>query len=165
MRTKPNCKFLREPFMIELGGDYKDTLTPNEFHLSKEPRQQTCYYDAVTRVIFIYLKTHPGSKYCQGMNEIAALLFYSYANKNSEYFRRVAESDTYFCFERVVEALTNGTHSFLSAEKWADRFEELLRRVDLRLYEVLSEKGHLNNLKMLSVKWFSSFYLNEFEID
>jgi len=39
------------------------------------------------------------------MNEVAALIFYSFANKNSEYFRRVAESDAFLCFEKIIKQL------------------------------------------------------------
>jgi hypothetical protein len=39
------------------------------------------------------------------MNEVAAIIFYSFANKNSEYFRRVAESDAFFCFEKIMKQL------------------------------------------------------------
>lgn len=68
-------------------------------------REQTYYYDCLSRIIYIFLKTNPAFTYSQGMNELAALIFYSFANKNSEYFRRVAESDAYFCFQKVVRTI------------------------------------------------------------
>lgn len=71
-------------------------LKPNQVTFS-ECREQT-YADALTRIIFVYLKRHPGEVYVQGMNEVVALIYYCFTNKNSEYFRRVSESDTYFVF-------------------------------------------------------------------
>jgi hypothetical protein len=132
-------------------------------HLSKENRK-TYYYDCVTRIIYIFLKMNPEIGYCQGMNELAALIFYSFANKNSEYFRRVAESDAYFCFDKVMKAIARlPIPGFLNGEKYSQRFEELLKKIDLRLYEELEEQsGTLNSLRILSVKWFSSLFLNEF---
>ena len=57
------------------------------------------------------------------MNELAALIFYSYANKNSEYFRRVAESDAFFSFQKVMTYLIKFTpNSILNGEKYAHKF-------------------------------------------
>lgn len=117
----------------------KHKLKRSEIHLSKaKEREGTYYYDAVTRIIYLYLKTHPEVTYSQGMNELAALFFYSYANKNSEYFRRVAESDAYFSFQTLMNYLLKfAPNGLLNGEKYARKFEELLRKVDLRLYEAL----------------------------
>jgi hypothetical protein len=69
------------------------------------------------------------------MNELAALIFYSFANKNSEYFRRVAESDAFFCFQKLIKALQKlPIPGFLNGEKYSRRFEDLLKKVDMRLY-------------------------------
>ena len=101
------------------------------------------------------------------MNEVAALLFYSYANKNSEYFRRVAESDAYFSFQTLMNYLLRfAPNGLLNGEKYARKFEDLLRKVDLRLYETLLKQPKvLESLKMISIKWFNSLFLTEFEID
>lgn len=99
------------------------------------------------------------------MNELAALIFYCFANKNSEYFRRVAESDAFFCFEIVMKDLwRHAPNGFLNGEKYSHRFEELLKKIDLRLYETLVEKNpeSLSHLKILSIKWFNSLFLGEF---
>lgn len=39
------------------------------------------------------------------MNEIVALVYYCFTNKNSEYFRRISESDAYFVFEIIMSRL------------------------------------------------------------
>ena len=104
MRTKPNCKFFREEFEIEIEELENYHLQKGEVHLSKD-RKKTVYYDCLTRIIYIFLKKNPEVVYCQGMNEVAALIFYSFANKNSEYFRRVAESDAFLCFEKIIKQL------------------------------------------------------------
>ncbi len=50
---------------------------------------------------------------------------------------------------------------FMNGEKYSHRFEELLKKVDLRLIEELSSKPDImNSLRILSIKWFSSFFLN-----
>lgn len=146
----------------------KYKLKRTEIHLSKaKDRDRTYYYDGVTRIIYLYLKTHPEVSYTQGMNEVAALIFYSYANKNSEYFRRVAESDAYFSFQTIMGfLLKHAPNGMFNGEKYAKKFEELLRKVDLRLYETLMKKPHmLEGLKVTSIKWFNSLFLTEFEID
>jgi hypothetical protein len=45
------------------------------------------------------------------MNEIAAILYFSFTNQNTEYERRVSESDAYFCFERVISKIGYGNFS------------------------------------------------------
>ncbi len=62
----------------------------NELHLSKYKKDCTTYIDALTRIIYIYLKVHPEQQYYQGMNDIVAVMYYSLTNKNNEYFRRVS---------------------------------------------------------------------------
>lgn len=55
---------------------------------------------------------------------------------------------------------------FLNGEKYSHRFEDLLKKVDLRLYEYLEGKpGALNSIRILSIKWFNSLFLCEYEID
>jgi hypothetical protein len=142
VRTKPKCKFFQEEYEIEfMGSDVleKYNLKRSDIHLSKvKDRDRTYYYDCLTRIIYLYLKKHPEVSYSQGMNELAALIFYSYANKNSEYFRRVAESDAFFSFQCIMSYLLKyAPNGLLNGEKYAHKFEELLRKVDLRLYETL----------------------------
>ena len=141
-------------------------VEPCELHLSKQ-RSKTYYYDCLTRIIYVFLKRNPSFVYCQGMNELAALILYSFANKNSEYFRRVAQSDAYVCFEEIMIRLWKlPIPGFLNGQKYANCFEELLKKVDMRLYEEIEGKpGFLNGLKILSIKWFSSLFLNEYGID
>jgi hypothetical protein len=102
----------------------KYKLKRTEIHLSKaKDRDRTYYYDGVTRIIYLYLKTHPEVSYTQGMNEVAALIFYSYANKNSEYFRRVAESDAYFSFQTLMGfLLKHAPNGMFNGEKYAKKF-------------------------------------------
>ena len=78
----------------------------NELHLSKDcEKKKTIYSDALTRIIFIYLKVNPEVKYYQGLNDIVAVIYYSLTNKNGEYFRRVSESDTYEIFTLLMNQL------------------------------------------------------------
>lgn len=140
----------------------KYSLKRSEIHLSKvKDKDRTYYYDCITRIIYLYLKKHPGVTYSQGMNEVAALVFYCYANKNSEYFRRVAESDAFFSFQTIMGYLLRyAPNGLLNGEKYSHKFEELLRKVDLRLYENLMKQPQtLNNLKIISIKWFNSLFL------
>lgn len=67
------------------------------------------------------------------MNEIAALVFYSLTNKNSEYFRRVSESDSYFMFELIMSRLPK--KHFQKGEEYVKDLLNFLKKLDLRLYE------------------------------
>lgn len=136
-------------------------------HLSKaKSKSRTYYFDCLTRILYIYLKRHPEVDYCQGMNEVVSLIFYSFTNKNSEYFRRTSESDAYFCLEIMLAQLSpHGGNHFSNAHKNTSLFIDMLKRIDFRLYENLEQSKRLDGLGLASIQWFSSLFLKDLGID
>ena len=122
------------------------------------------YMDAVTRILFIYAKLHPKEGYCQGMNEIVALLYFCFTNQNTEYERRVSESDAYFCFEKVMTIVGYG--NFSSNEMLAARvqvFNDCIKKIDPKLHESL-RNGKVD-IKLFEMRWFMVYMLQEFDIN
>lgn len=97
------------------------------------------------------------------MNEFAALILYCFTNKNSEYFRRVSESDSYFVFEDLMKRLPK--KHFQKGEDYVKRFNAMLRKLDFRLHEEIERQGGTQILQMLTMRWFLTGFLNELPID
>ncbi|VDO06451.1 unnamed protein product, partial [Rodentolepis nana] len=67
-------------------------LDPNaEFH-----------WEVVQRILFTSYKMNRASSYVQGMNEIAAPIYYVFANNPDPNERRFAEHDAFFCFNNLM---------------------------------------------------------------
>lgn len=99
-------------------------------------------YDALTRMLFVYAKTHPYINYVQGMNEILAPIYYCFSiNKDDKYFTCV-EADTYTCFSLLMsEIKENYTKikdcSLLGFKTKLKLFERMLIKIDPRLWNHL----------------------------
>ena len=81
-RTRKDCKFFSEEHVFDLS-EIPTFLHPHQLTFSSEESTEGTYSDALTRILFIYVKNHPEEGYTQGMNEIVALIFYAFTNKNS----------------------------------------------------------------------------------
>ena len=97
------------------------------------------------------------------MNEIAAIIIYCFTNKNSEYFRRTSESDSYLIFEMIMEKLPK--KHFQKGEDYVKRFNSILQKMDLRLFTEIEKQGGIQTLQLVSMRWFLTGFLNEFSID
>ncbi|VUZ38968.1 unnamed protein product, partial [Hymenolepis diminuta] len=71
---------------------FNEDLDPNaEFH-----------WEVVQRIIFTLYKMNRTFSYVQGMNEIAAPIYYVFANNPDPDERRFAEHDAFFCFNNLM---------------------------------------------------------------
>jgi hypothetical protein len=67
--------------------------------------------DVLHRVLFIYAKLNPGIKYVQGMNEVLAVIYYCFLdkdNKNQIISNKYIESDLFFSFTNLMTELKDG---------------------------------------------------------
>lgn len=158
LRTRKNVHF------FETEHEYEFEHEEFAGSLSLSPNRKCRYLDAVTRILFVYAKQHPKEDYCQGMNEIAAILYFCFTNQNTEYERRVSESDAYFCMERVMAVI--GTSNFSSNEMLAARVQTLndcIKKIDPKLHEVL--RSAKVDVKLFAMRWFMVYMLQEFDIN
>jgi len=60
--------------------------------------------DALARVLFIYAQLNKGVRYVQGMNEVIAVLYYTFWKFGNEgvVSTQFLESDLFFCFTLLM---------------------------------------------------------------
>ncbi|TRY84225.1 hypothetical protein DNTS_026646 [Danionella cerebrum] len=66
------------------------------------PNGCEAHWEVLERILFIYAKLNPGIAYVQGMNEILAPIYYTFATDPQEEWREHAEADTFFCFTSLM---------------------------------------------------------------
>jgi hypothetical protein len=64
----------------------------------------------LARILFIYAKLNPGIRYVQGMNEVLAVLYYSFRSFGNEdvISHKYLESDLFFCFNNLMIEIRDG---------------------------------------------------------
>ncbi|CAD8056947.1 unnamed protein product [Paramecium sonneborni] len=124
-------------------------------------------YDVLTRILFIYTKLN--GQYIQGMNELVAILYYSFVNDDSILLRSQAEVDTFFCFTIL---LSQFRYNFFSKDEASicNGFiqnkirivQEIIKKHDFRLYD------HMLKIKidpkLFMSKWFMTVFTKEFKL-
>lgn len=58
--------------------------------------------DVLARLLFVFARTNVAVGYAQGMNEIAAVLYYCFYTMSDPEDRRHAEADTFWCFFNLI---------------------------------------------------------------
>lgn len=114
--------------------------------LSVEEKEQyiETHSDVLARILFLYAKINSGIRYVQGMNEIAALLyfcFYKFQNENEE-IQKYMESDLFFAFNNLMGEIRDGFQRDLDKEQTGIKgkvaaFYDILQEVDLEMWEHL----------------------------
>ena len=163
-RTKKNTSFFSE---INFNNEFY--RYPN---LTQNIRDSTCdaesHYTAITRLLFIYAKQHPDLRYVQGMNEIIATLYYCFYNDENIFFKHNCETDTYFCFERIMQEIKENfvigvDRKLNEMEKRTKQFNELFKKIDLKLWEHL-KKNNISS-EFYFNKWLISMLTQEFDLN
>lgn len=71
------------------------------------PKQSTLLHpttqlQALQRALFLFAKLNPGLRYIQGMNELLAPLYFTFATDPDPATARHAEADAFFCFVELL---------------------------------------------------------------
>lgn len=67
--------------------------------------------DVLTRLLFVFARTNAAVGYAQGMNEIAAILYYCFYTQSDATDRQHAEADTFWCFFNLVVSVVRRLQS------------------------------------------------------
>lgn len=169
-RTRSDLKFFKELIQKDYPTLRKKLTQINEEKTDDEQMEVKMErkIDVLTRILFVYAKTHPFIDYVQGMNEILATLFYCFSKNKREIFRNSLESDTYTCFCLLMSELKeNFTKvkdcSLLALRSNLKKFDVLLKRVDPKLWNHLQN----NNIctEIYSTRWLLLLLTQDFNID
>mmetsp|Transcript_26401 Transcript_26401/g.63686 ORF Transcript_26401/g.63686 Transcript_26401/m.63686 type:complete len:659 (-) Transcript_26401:162-2138(-) len=131
------------------------------------PSADETHHDVIQRILFVYAKLNPGVRYVQGMNEILAPIYFTFAQDQDNDFRRNAEADAFFCFsnvmteirDRFIRTLDCTSAGIIAAVK---DLNDLLAKVDKKLYQ------HLRKLnidpRFYAFRWLTLLLSQEFEL-
>lgn len=71
----------------------------------KETDNLENHRDVLSRVLFVFARTNVAVGYAQGMNEIAAVLYYCFYTMSDPEDMHHAEADTFWCFFNLIVAV------------------------------------------------------------
>lgn len=134
---------------------------------SKKNEEET-HYDVIKRMLFYFAKEHPIS-YIQGMNEIIAIIYYIFANDDNPFFKKYIESDTYYCFEQLVEEIepifhmSNVSFSQLYITKQINIINNILEKIEPDLLNFFKEIDF--SIDSFVMRWIMVLFAQEFKID
>jgi len=136
---------------------------------NKKESKSECHYEALTRILFIFAKKNPKIGYAQGMNEILAPIYFCFINddKNS-IFSENAEADSFICFSQLMGEIQESFVKIQDSNKIGleirmKNFNELLKKIDSRVYEYLKKKGV--SVQLFGFQWLLLLLSQEFLID
>lgn len=150
-----------EGFFSQLvGRKYPSLSVSEDLRPSEEPRK-----DVLTRILFVFAKTHPNIRYVQGMNEILAPIYYCFAGEEAS--RETLEEDSFTCFSLLMsEIKENFTKikdcSLLGFKARINKLDKLLKKVDPKLW------AHLRRFQIMteiySTRWILLLLTQDFDL-
>lgn len=130
--------------------------------------------DVLTRLLFVFGRTNIAVGYAQGMNEIAAILYYCFYTQGDPLDREHAEADTFWCFfnlvvsvvlkiikfrEHFIFSMTLANHPLKNTlETFEKNFNAVLPQVKHKLDELQIKP------EFYAYRWFLLFYTQEYDI-
>lgn len=108
-RTRKEMNF----FSTSSGIKFSDgliSLTKNKAKINERLKNGHIqnHRDVLIRVLFVFARTNIAVGYAQGMNEIAAILYYCFYEMGFPEDREHVEADTFWCFLRLILAVGQG---------------------------------------------------------
>jgi len=125
------------------------------------------HYRAFRSILFIFAKLNPGIAYVQGMNEILGPIYYVFATDPDEDFRKHAEPDTFYCFNKLLSEvrdnfIPDNDRSQCGIKHRINELNTLLRNKDPELWQNLEDKQL--NPQFYSFRWLTLLLSQEFEL-
>jgi hypothetical protein len=105
-RTRKEMNF----FSMSAGEKFDDSLiylskSKHKIAERKAAKDIQNHRDVITRILFVFARTNIAVGYAQGMNEIAAILYYCFYTMGLPEDRPHVEADTFWCFFQLVVAV------------------------------------------------------------
>ena len=121
------------------------------------------------RILFIYAKQHPELKYIQGINEILAVIYYTFENDDNPFMLNYTESDSYYTFEILLEEIKqvfimddiNFSQLFVVIE--IKFIKNILQKLDKDLFNHFENENV--SLETFLMRWLLVLFAQEFQLD
>lgn len=158
-----------EKILQQIDKDLPRTRTELPFFQQKTKIDNTeTNYDVLRRILFYYSKIHPQVNYVQGMNEIIAIIYYIFAIDDNPFIAPYIESDSYFCFELLMEEIkdiflmNDISYSQLFISLQIKKIKEILKSIDLELMNYLNENEVI--IDNFVMRWILCLFAQEFSM-
>ena len=142
---------------------------PNLSKLSKENMEKGYeqHKDVMSRILFIFAKTHCYIKYVQGMNEILAPIYFCFVNAQNNCFSDTIEEDAFTCFSLLMsEIKENFTKikdcSLLGFKTRIRILDRLLKKIDPKLWNHLISFNIMTEI--YSTRWILLLLTQDFSL-
>ena len=141
----------------------------NFFKLYCKKNKKKTNYEIMKRILFIYAKQHPELKYIQGMNEILAVIYYTFENDDNPFMLNYTESDSYYTFEILLEEIKqvfimddiNFSQLFVVIE--IKFIKNILQKLDKDLFNHFENENV--SLETFLMRWLLVLFAQEFQLD
>ena len=136
--------------------------------INSKKNKEEIHYDVIKRMLFYFSKENSIS-YVQGMNEIIALIYYIFANDDNPFFNKYIESDTYYCFCKLVKEIepifhmTDMTFSQMFITKQINQINEILEKIEPDILNFFKEIDF--SIDSFVIRWIMVLFAQEFKID
>ena len=146
--------------------------TRNEINFFKEKSnfsKEETNYDILRRILFFFSKRNNDLGYVQGLNEIAAIIYYIFSLDENIYIKPFAESDTFFCFEILMQEIKpvfmmhNINYSQLFITMQIKQINDILKQTEPDLLEHF-EKINLV-MDVFLMRWLMVLFTHEFTFE
>ena len=146
--------------------------TRNEINFFKEKSnfsKEETNYDILRRILFFFSKRNNDLGYVQGLNEIAAIIYYIFSLDENIYIKPFAESDTFFCFEILMQEIKpvfmmhNINYSQLFITMQIRQINDILKETEPDLLEHF-EKINLV-MDVFLMRWLMVLFTHEFTFE
>jgi Rab-GTPase-TBC domain len=162
-------QFLQDAKTLEeIRKDVVRTHPDLRFYLESQDNLGIRRYAALERILFVWAKLNKGVRYVQGMNEIAATIYYVLANDLNADFAVYAEADTYYLFHTLMSGSDMMRDVFVAdlddsksgIQGRIANMQHLLERHDPELFHHLEDVGM--DPSFYAIRWLTTLLSREF---
>ena len=169
--------YFKEPLFPEQVSNYKpeeiaaiieQQLETKECDMTDEQRQKriATRSDPLSRILFVYAKLNPGISYIQGMNEVLAVLFYTFDTENVSFDSKYTESDLFAVFTKMMEELRDCFLRELDKEATGiqgqiQHYCEVLSGFDPELHSIIEDDCEVPH-QFYVMRWYMLLMCQEF---
>ncbi|KAG7345735.1 Rab-GTPase-TBC domain containing protein [Nitzschia inconspicua] len=162
-------QFLQDAKTLEeIRKDVVRTHPDLRFYLESQDNLGIRRYAALERILFVWAKLNKGVRYVQGMNEIAATIYYVLANDLNAEFAVYAEADTYYLFHTLMSGSDMMRDVFVAdlddsksgIQGRIANVQMLLQRHDPELFHHLEDIGM--DPSFYAIRWLTTLLSREF---
>ena len=146
--------------------------TRNEINFFKEKsnfNKGETNYDILRRILFFFSKRNNDLGYVQGINEIAAIIYYIFSLDENVYMKPFVESDTFFCFEILMQEIKpvfmmhNINYSQLFITMQIRQINDILKETEP---ELLAHFEKINLvMDVFLMRWLMVLFTHEFTFE